>query len=156
MAAIVLMGKVDMMCDRRKIQLKCCYQLFTDGLYMTVSDVLQSGWQRSLQMVFPSFFFSSVTIPELSWFYLYKSSQQNKSPYQFPVRTRFCREWNLEFDSNFSVVFEPNSKFHSLQKHCSEKRPYFRDRVPIGTFLTFWVPIGSLFIFQGPYFQCFG
>ena len=30
-------------------------------------------------------------------------------------------------------------------------------RVPIiGTFLTFWVPIGSLFIFQGPYFQCFG
>ena len=30
-------------------------------------------------------------------------------------------------------------------------------RVPIlGTFLTFWVLIGSLFIFQGPYFQCFG
>ena len=40
--------------------------------------------------------------------------------------------------------------------HCSEKGPYFRDQVPIGTFLTFWVPIGSLFIFQGPYFQCFG
>ena len=40
--------------------------------------------------------------------------------------------------------------------HCSQKGPYFRDRVPIGTFLTFWVPIGSLFIFQGPYFQCFG
>ena len=36
--------------------------------------------------------------------------------------------------------------------HCSQKGPYFRDRVPIGTFLTF----GSLFIFQGPYFQCFG
>ena len=30
-------------------------------------------------------------------------------------------------------------------------------RVPIlGTFLTFWVPVGSLFIFQGPYFHCFG
>ena len=29
--------------------------------------------------------------------------------------------------------------------HCSQKGPYFRDRVPIGTFLTFWVPIGSLF-----------
>ena len=30
-------------------------------------------------------------------------------------------------------------------------------RVPIiGTFLALWVPIGSLFIFQGPYFQCFG
>ena len=31
--------------------------------------------------------------------------------------------------------------------HCSQKGPYFRDRVPIGTFLTFWVPIyipGSL------------
>ena len=41
-------------------------------------------------------------------------------------------------------------------KHCSQKGPYYRDRVPIGTFLTFWVPIGSLFIFQGPYFQCFG
>ena len=22
--------------------------------------------------------------------------------------------------------------------------------------MAFWVPIGSLFIFQGPYFQCFG
>ena len=32
--------------------------------------------------------------------------------------------------------------------------PYYRDRVPIGIFLAFWVPIGSLFIFQGPYFQC--
>ena len=31
-----------------------------------------------------------------------------------------------------------------------------RDRVLIRTFLAFWVPIGSLFIFQGPYFQCFG
>ena len=32
--------------------------------------------------------------------------------------------------------------------HCSQKGPYFRDRVPIGTFLTFWVPIyisGSLY-----------
>ena len=36
-------------------------------------------------------------------------------------------------------------------------------RVPIigtgslqGPFLAFWVPIGPLFIFQGPYFQCFG
>ena len=44
----------------------------------------------------------------------------------------------------------------AVHQHCSEKGPYFRDRVPIGTFLTFWVPIGSLFIFQGPYFQCFG
>ena len=44
----------------------------------------------------------------------------------------------------------------SLPMHCSEKGPYFRDRVPIGIFLTFWVLIGSLFIFQGLYFQCFG
>ena len=42
------------------------------------------------------------------------------------------------------------------QNHCPQKGPYYRDRVPIGTFLTFCVPIGSLFIFQGPYFQCFG
>ena len=32
--------------------------------------------------------------------------------------------------------------------------PYFGTRVPIGTFLAFWVPIVSLFIFQGPYFHC--
>ena len=40
--------------------------------------------------------------------------------------------------------------------HCYQKGPYYRDRVLIRTFLAFWVPIGSLFIFQGPYFQCFG
>ena len=40
--------------------------------------------------------------------------------------------------------------------HCSKKGPYYRDPVPIGTFLTFWVPIGSQFIFEGPYFPCFG
>ena len=34
--------------------------------------------------------------------------------------------------------------------------PYLGTRVPIGTFLAFWVLIGSLFIFLGPYFQCFG
>ena len=39
---------------------------------------------------------------------------------------------------------------------CYPKGPYYRDRVLIRTFLAFWVPIGSLFIFQGPYFQCFG
>ena len=47
-------------------------------------------------------------------------------------------------------------KVTSSELHCSPKGPYFRDRVPVGTLLTFWVPIGSLFIFQGPYFQCFG
>ena len=40
--------------------------------------------------------------------------------------------------------------------HWYQKGPYYRDRVLIRTFLAFWVPIGSLFIFQGPYFQCFG
>ena len=44
-------------------------------------------------------------------------------------------------------------KVTSSELHCSPKGPYFRDRVPIGTFSTFGVPIGSLFIFQGPYFQ---
>ena len=44
-----------------------------------------------------------------------------------------------------------------LPRHCHLKGPYYRDGVPIiGTLLAFWVPIGSLFIFQGPYFQCFG
>ena len=42
------------------------------------------------------------------------------------------------------------------------KRCSFRYQGPIGTFFTFWVPIGSLYIFQGPCFQftfaniCFG
>ena len=42
------------------------------------------------------------------------------------------------------------------EEHCQIKGPYYRDRVLIRTFLAFWVPIGSFFIFQGPYFQCFG
>ena len=55
----------------------------------------------------------------------------------------------------------PGTKFvlrykETVEAHCSEKGPYYRDPVPIGTFLTFWVPVGSLFKFQGPYFQCFG
>ena len=51
--------------------------------------------------------------------------------------------WKLESDS---VIF----------LHCHQKCPYCKDRVLIRTFLAFGVPIGSLFIFQGPYFQCFG
>ena len=27
------------------------------------------------------------------------------------------------------------------EMHCSEKGPYFREQVPIGTFFTCWVPI---------------
>ena len=41
------------------------------------------------------------------------------------------------------------------QAHCPKMGPYLGTRVPIGTFFGM-VPIGSLFIFQGPYFQCFG
>ena len=43
-----------------------------------------------------------------------------------------------------------------LPLHCPQKGPYYRDQVPIGTFLASWVPIGSLFILQGPYFRFFG
>ena len=32
----------------------------------------------------------------------------------------------------------------------------FWDPGPYRDILAFWGPIGSLFIFQGPYFQCFG
>ena len=40
--------------------------------------------------------------------------------------------------------------------HCETMDPYLGSLF-IGTFFfTFWVPIGSLFIVQGPYFQCFG
>ena len=41
------------------------------------------------------------------------------------------------------------------ETHCGEMGPYFRNGVPIGTFLTFWVLIWSLFIFQGSYLQSF-
>ena len=43
-----------------------------------------------------------------------------------------------------------------ILQHCDQKGPYYRDRVPTGTFLAIWIPTGSLFICQGPYFQCFG
>ena len=53
---------------------------------------------------------------------------------------------------NALVVFIIKTKEYSVHRHCSQKGPYYRDRVPIGTFLTFlgpyWVPIyisGSLF-----------
>ena len=37
--------------------------------------------------------------------------------------------------------------------HCQLKGPYYRDLVLIRTFLAFWVPIGSLFIFQDPFYH---
>ena len=43
-------------------------------------------------------------------------------------------------------------KISSAYGHCGKKGPHFRDWVPIGTFLTFWVPIlcsGSLFSLFG-------
>ena len=49
-----------------------------------------------------------------------------------------------------------NSVLYPGIMHCQLKGPYYRDLVLIRTFLAFWVPIGSLFTFQDPYFQCFG
>ena len=37
--------------------------------------------------------------------------------------------------------------------NCYQKSPYLRDQVPMGTHFTVLVPIGSLFTFQGPYFE---
>ena len=37
--------------------------------------------------------------------------------------------------------------------NCHQKSPYLRDQVPMGTHFTVLVPIGSLFTFQGPYFE---
>ena len=55
---------------------------------------------------------------------------------------------------NFSSQVQKGAKLQFM--HCQLKGPYYRDLVLIRTFLAFWVPIGSLFTFQGPYFQCFG
>ena len=53
--------------------------------------------------------------------------------------------WTISFISCRNIL-TPNLRICTVAK-----------RVPIlGTFLTYWVPIGSLFIFHGPYFQCFG
>ena len=48
-------------------------------------------------------------------------------------------------------------KFCGLPHHCPKKDPYHRDRVPLGTFLVFWVPIyisGSLFSVFGSGLDC--
>ena len=44
---------------------------------------------------------------------------------------------------------------HTLDYWCT-KCPLLGTQVHIGTFLTFLVPIESLFIFQGTHLQCFG
>ena len=36
--------------------------------------------------------------------------------------------------------------------HCAHMGPHLGDPVPMGTFFSFWVPIGSAFLFQGPHF----
>ena len=42
------------------------------------------------------------------------------------------------------------------QYHCPQKGPYFKDLVLYKDLIGIGVLIGSLFIFQGPYFHCFG
>ena len=37
--------------------------------------------------------------------------------------------------------------------NCYQKSPYLRDQVPMGTHFTVLLPMGSLFTFQGPYFE---
>ena len=39
------------------------------------------------------------------------------------------------------------------QIHCAHMGPHLGDPVPMGTFFSFWVPIGSPFLFQGPHFH---
>ena len=39
------------------------------------------------------------------------------------------------------------NRIWTIPGQCGQKGPYFRDRVPMGTFLTFWVPVG-------PYLYC--
>ena len=78
----------------------------------------------------------------------------SKVPIGSPFHSKLGPHWvPMQF---FRVLIQCGSsaKDQVFRKIQVEGSPY-RDRVPIGTFLAFWVPIGSLFIFQGPYFQCF-
>ena len=58
-------------------------------------------------------------------------------------------QWKFKFCFAVSIPCEIAPDYVLMQHYALIlKGPYFRDRVPIGTFLTFWVPIhisGSLF-----------
>ena len=59
--------------------------------------------------------------------------------------------WRFKWDQKgkgFLMDLVPKIGTVWYSVHCSKKGSYYRDRVPIGTFFTFWVPIffsGSLF-----------
>ena len=71
----------------------------------------------------------------------------------YTILTQRCSITNL-LEENYNIGSAVACSWKHC--HCHPKGPYYRDLVNKGTFLAFWVPIGSLFIFQGPYFQCFG
>ena len=47
----------------------------------------------------------------------------------------------------FIGLFALSSFLMVLGLHCSQVGPHLRDPVPMGTFFSFWVPIGSPFLF---------
>ena len=65
---------------------------------------------------------------------------------QFFIRAHFC-ENTCEIRS---LLGKNTGVIRVKIQHCPQMGPY-RD-----LFLAFWVPIGSLFIYKGPYFQCYG
>ena len=75
-------------------------------------------------------------------------------------------EEEIIFDGNIDDLHQVNMQ--ALEEHdevqntvkslviclnCYQKSPYLRDQVPMGTHFTVLVPMGSLFTFQGPYFE---
>ena len=73
-----------------------------------------------------------------------KSAWRSKCHFLALENGHFCQKclakwfWQL-----FYILVHPTGKPATAKAfffHCSKKGPHFRDRVPIGTFLTFWVP----------------
>ena len=58
--------------------------------------------------------------------------------------------------SIFVLKFKSYPNFLNVSNKHNSSETTVPKRVPVGNFLTLWVSIGSLFIFQSPYFHCFG
>ena len=80
---------------------------------------------------------------------------------EVPVKDRICKWWTsgkrpaqVE-EAGCKKLFGAGPVDDSDQLHCSQMGPHLGTRVPMGTFLGIWVPIGSPFYVLGPLFPLF-
>ena len=73
---------------------------------------------------------------------------------------RFCNPWLIinwmKCSCGWSLLNSASQLLEELESTASKRVLILRTWSLIRTFLAFWVLIGSLFIFQGPYFHYFG